>query len=100
MLLVFISLQFGCANTSEVKFRNKIEKMSDDELVGYYHGLNDRLKDLDVARDENPDHISVPDSGHYSESISEYGAVPDPGYILFKKIQWSLAELKKRKIKP
>ena len=71
-------------------------KMSDEELVGYYHGINDRLKDLDNnIKYPQP---SVKDSqDQFNHRVYEDGI---PAYDLMQKKKKILAELKKRNIRP
>ncbi len=61
------------------KFREKMKKMSNDELLSYYRGLEDRLKDID-------------------RNMPEQTVLPDPRFEVYQKAQWALAELKDRNI--
>lgn len=95
-----MSLLCGCVSALKVEFETKIANMSDDDLLNYYYGLSDRLNDLDGARDSDPVDRPDPYPGYDSDHDARHFTIPDPGYILFKKIQWVLEELNKRKIRP
>ncbi len=41
---LILSLFMGCATTSEETLQKRLKTMSDENLVSYYHGINDRLK--------------------------------------------------------
>lgn len=49
LMSLFLPLSFfwGCASTKTVQIQKKIQAMSDIELVGYYHGINDRIRKID-----------------------------------------------------
>ena len=53
--------------------------MPNDELLSYYRGLEDRLKDIDR---NNPDQKIL----------------PDPRFEIYQKAKWAREELKDRKI--
>ena len=61
------------------KFREKIDEMPNDELLSYYRGLEDRLKDIDR---NSPDQKML----------------PDPRFEIYQKAKWAREELKDRKI--
>lgn len=37
---------FGCATTQNDPMTTRLATMSDEELISYYHGVNDRLKEI------------------------------------------------------
>ena len=45
-LLLAMVLLAGCATSSDDPMSHRLAEMSDAELVSYYKGLNDRLKDV------------------------------------------------------
>ncbi len=46
-LLVTVLCYSGCASSEQTRLRDRIQSMSDAELLNYYHGINERLKDID-----------------------------------------------------
>ena len=80
------------------KFQKKLELMSDDELLSYYHGLKDQMRDIDRESRVN-EHI------HDQETDWERGQYP-PFFIggrahdLGQKGRMIEKELRKRNIRP
>lgn len=55
ILLVTMScatMLMGCAPTSGESFESRLAAMSDDELISYYRGINDRLKAIQAGTRE------------------------------------------------
>lgn len=49
MIVVFgftIMAFIGCATTDSDPMATRLATMSDDDLISYYHGVNDRLKEI------------------------------------------------------
>jgi len=71
-----------------VRLQERLKQMSDDDLLSYYQGLNDRLKDMwKTKRDRR-------------SGLDSRTPVLDSGFELFEEQQWVLEELKRRKIAP
>ena len=43
------SMYIGCATTSDKTMETRLAAMSDEDLLSYYHGINDRLKDIQTG---------------------------------------------------
>ena len=96
LLLVYVLC--GCSTTGSLKFQKKISHMPSNELLNYYYGINQRIKDID-----NNHRINEPDDSDYHR----FGfAFPSPfviggkGYDLIQKRKLVLEELKKRNVIP
>lgn len=99
LLIMTLFFHLGCANSNVSKFRNKIRGMSDTELLDYYYGINDRLKDLEHGM-ERPDPIDRPivtDKHYIYQTPFSAGG---EGYHLIRDRKMILEELRKRKIHP
>jgi hypothetical protein len=46
------SIYAGCATTSGVTMETRLAAMSDEDLLSYYHGINDRLKEIQTGTRE------------------------------------------------
>jgi len=96
-LLVSLSFHLGCAKGDAVQFQNKIQGMSDSELLYYYAGINERIKQIGHGMDRNPD--AYP----YDQKHNIYSTPFSPGnegYKLNQKRNMILKELKTRNIDP
>jgi len=99
ILTVALVLYIGCTNSNHNKFRNKISSMSDSELLAYYHGINDRLKDIEhgMAGHESIHHPRVTDKHYIYQTPFLAGG---EGYHLIRNRKIILQELRKRNIYP
>ena len=104
-LMLVISIQMllpalllmHCASTEMERFRANVHRLPDDALLTYYHGLNDRLKDIDNGLksdmlfhdDVKPDVIS-------QQTFIVGGA----GFGLVQKRKIVLKELNRRNLAP
>lgn len=57
----------GCATTSPDPFEARLEAMSDDELVSYYRGINDRLKEIQAGTREADRQGTVLQNDHIAQ---------------------------------
>lgn len=57
LLLSPIIFIFNCASSETIRFENNIQSMSNAELINRYHGINDRIKDVEnsIRKDEGAD---------------------------------------------
>ena len=87
----------SCTSSKSNKFHNEIQRMSDYDLLNYYHGINDRIKDIDsdIKRQENP---------NQSEQKQLISNIPfligGEGYSLIQKRKMILRELNIRNLTP
>jgi hypothetical protein len=87
----------SCASSKSNKFHSKIQKMSDNDLLNYYHGINDRIKDIDndIKREESPDQTEIEQVT--SNMSFMFGG---EGYNLVQKRKMILKELNSRSLTP
>ena len=97
LLTVAVLLLSGCASSEQTRLRKRVHTMSDAELLNYYHGINDRLKDLagDLQAAERPDPDN-PDQLIDNQTFFVGGA----GHGLEQKRRIVLDELRRRDISP
>ena len=98
-LLAVSLFSMGCVNSNKSKFQHKISRMSDAELLCYYHGVNDRLKDLahDLEMHESAHHLRVTDQHYIYQTPFAAGG---EGYHLIRNRNFILEELHERNIHP
>ena len=99
ILTVSLIFYIGCANSNQNKFHNKISSMSDSELLDYYHGINDRLKDIEHGMEGHGSihHPRVTDKHYIYQTPFSAGG---EGYHLIRNRKIILQELRKRNIYP
>jgi len=87
----------SCANTKPNKLRNKIQRMSDTDLLNYYYGINEGIKDIDhgMKREEHLDHTE-----HEHYIFQTPFTIGGEGYNLIQERKVVLKELNKRNISP
>ncbi|QTA82876.1 Uncharacterized protein dnl_52620 [Desulfonema limicola] len=96
LLLIFIAAFTGCASTDPSKFQKKIEQMPDTDLVNYYHGINDRIKDIDnKVRDEQVLEKNLNKDNSFVQSPFYIGG---HGHELVRERELIKKELNKRNI--
>lgn len=96
-ILFLFHLYLGCAGTATNQFQSKIEKMSDDELLSYYHGINDRIKDIDHEI-KSREQTDVTEHDRIVSNQPFY--LGGEGYTLVRKKNLVLKELRRRKLAP
>lgn len=92
---VLILISPGCIGSKSAEFQNKIQKMSDNDLLNYYEVINERIKEVD-------------DSSQRSGSLERHSQEPlfpdltfffgGEGYTLYQERRAVLKELKVRNI--
>jgi hypothetical protein len=92
---LFISL--GCASSTSDKFQSKIQRMSDNDLTNYYHGIDARLKEIDrdITQEQTQDPTQL--ERVISNRPYFYGG---EGQNLFQKRKMILKELDDRNLSP
>lgn len=97
LLLFPVYFNSGCAGTAANRFQGKIEKLSDDELLSYYYGINDRIRDIDREIKNGKQHDLTEHDRVVSQQPFYFGG---EGYDLVQKKNLILKELRKRRISP
>jgi hypothetical protein len=101
ILFPCLVFQMGCAGKTHATFENKIKKMSDTELVGYYHGIEEKIRTVDAKM-----HTDGRSVGESKNQDSNLNLIPSPfwmggdGYDLLQQRKGVLKELEKRNITP
>lgn len=96
-ILVTILFHVGCATSELINVRKNVQRMSDSELLHYYYGINDRIKD--VANSEKmEERPGLTEHDHLIRSQTFF--VGGEGYGLIQKREVILEELNKRGISP
>ncbi len=95
---LFCSFFFiSCASSKTNKFHTKIQKMSNNELLNYYNGINDRIKDIssEIEREKSPDQTDQ------EQVVSNMPfLIGGEGYSLNQKRKMILKELNIRGVNP
>jgi hypothetical protein len=88
---------FSCAGSKSKKFQSKIQTMSDNDLLNYYQGINNRIKDIDndIKREESQDQTEQ--ERVISNMPFSFGG---EGYDLIQKRKIILKELNSRNLIP
>lgn len=94
---VFLFISLGCASSTPDKFLSKIQGMSDNDLLNYYHGIDARIKDID--RDIHQGQTQDPTQLERVVSNRPY-FYGGEGQNLFQKRKMILKELDVRKLSP
>ena len=96
-LFFSIFLCLNCASTEMMRFRENIQRMSDAELMACYHGINERLKDIDhrVERKGQPGNTEKP---HLISRQTYF--IGGESYGLMQKEKIVLQEMRNRNIFP
>jgi hypothetical protein len=92
--LVFV---ISCAGSKSNNFQSKIQTMSDNDLLIYYQGINNRIKDIDsdIKREEGQDQTEQ--ERVISNMPFFFGA---EGNDLVQKRRMILKELNRRNLMP
>lgn len=98
-VLLAIQLFFGCAGTSSMKFKSRIQSMPDDDLINYYHGIEARLKDVQASNREN-DRLFKKSHDQFSINIKSEFYLGGAGQDLIHKRRIVIRELERRNIFP
>lgn len=97
LLFLLAVMIFGCASSELTRFKKNTMTMSDSELLSSYHGINERIKDIDNSI-ERGDPI---DNSQNRDMISHQTyIVGGEAYGLMQKEKLVLEELRRRNIKP
>ena len=98
VFLIVLSLCFlSCSTMPKDSFQTRIEKISDDELLNYYNGINDKIKDVDNRAKLDMDKDMVrPDESFFDKPFY----MGSEGYELAHRRKLILKELEKRAITP
>ena len=87
----------SCASSKSNKFHSKIQKMSDNDLLNYYHGINDRIKDIDNDIKREGSH----DQTEHERVVSNMPFfLGGEGYTLIQKRKMITKELNFRNLTP
>jgi hypothetical protein len=96
-LLVSMLCYSGCASSEQTRLRDRVERMSDSELLNYYYGINERLKDIEGELQTDDD--SDPDNQeHFIQNQTFFVGGQGHGLLQKRKIVWD--ELQRRNITP
>lgn len=79
------------------RFRTKVHRMADDELLDYYHGINDRIKDIDSGQKGDMLSYEYEKSDMLNQQTFFIGG---EAYDLVQKGKIVLEELDKRSLSP
>jgi hypothetical protein len=74
IFILFPCLFPGCSDSYRINKQQQIQKMSDTELLSYYQGITDRIKDIDNHFKDNQDLFDPQDQ----ETKNHF---PEPHYI-------------------
>ena len=87
----------SCASSKLTTFQSKIQTMSDNDLLNYYHGINERIKDIDsdIKSEESQD--PTEEERAISNMPFFFGG---EGYDLTQKRKMILRELSRRNLIP
>ena len=90
-------LNISCVHSKPKKFQSKIQTMSDNDLLNYYQGINERIKDID-------NDIKSEESQDQTEQERVISNMPfffgGEGYDLIQKRKMILRELNSRNLIP
>jgi hypothetical protein len=92
-----MALLAGCVSKDEVRFQEKVHKMSNTDLLTHYRGINERMKDIDHEM-SSQDHLDHYDGKHWVYS-TPYSPGRE-GYWLVEQRKMIEAEMKRRNLKP
>ena len=94
-----ISMLFysGCATSEQTRLRDRVKSMSDMELLNYYHGINERLKDID-SEVQTEDDSDSDNQNDFIRNQTFFVGGQGHGLIQKRKIVWD--ELHRRNIAP
>lgn len=90
-------LYYSCASSELVRLRKRCPSMSDADLLNYYYGINERLKDIDNDM-EKKEPSSLTEHEHFLNNETFFTG--GEGYGLIQKRKVILEELNKRNIYP
>ena len=97
LLASSLLLNINCAGSKATKFHTKIQSMSDNDILNYYHGICERINDIDrsINREANSDQTDQ------ERLISNRPfIIGGKGYNLIQKRKIILNELNKRALNP
>ena len=97
LCFITILLHISCASSELVALRKTSQGMSDTDLLNYYYGMNERIKDL--ANGTQKEELSG-STEHEHFIYNQTFFVGGEGYGLIQKRKVILQELSKRNIYP
>ena len=87
----------GCASSEHTRLRDRVHSMSDMELLNYYYGINDRLKDIDGELQAD-DRVDSDYQDQFIQNQTFFVGGQGHGLLQKRKIVWG--ELQRRNITP
>lgn len=87
----------GCAGSKANKFTTKIQTMSDNDLLNYYHGIDDRIRDIESDIEQKESSAQIDQDRTIANAPFIVGG---EGYSLMQKKKLLLEELKNRSLTP
>ena len=88
----------GCAFRDQAAFRQRVEHMSDDEVIATYRGITQRLKAID--KEIRQDRDEVPNRS-VKDPATDMNAYFSSGYVdLYAKEKILIREIRKRRLHP
>ena len=87
----------GCASTPDGKMETRLAAMSDNDLLSYYHGINDRLKEIQTGTREADRQGTIKEADQLSKMPYLVGG---EAWELENKREMALRELTRRRLKP
>ena len=87
----------SCAGSRSKKFQRNIQTMSDNDLLNYYHGINERIKDIDSDIKREESQVQTEHERAISNMPFFFGG---EGYELVQKEKMILKELDSRILSP
>ncbi len=97
-IITVIFLLGSCSNSKLIAKKKQFERMSDKELLSYYHQINNRLSDID----RNTEQEKVIDNNNYNPNSDRivHLHIGDTWNQLQQEKKIALSELHKRNITP
>ncbi len=102
---IFIAIFFlfpclfpGCSDSYRINKQQQIRQMSDTELLSYYHGITDRIKDIDNEFKDNQDLFDPQDQEPINHITTPHYMGSD-AYHLHQIRKLVLQEIEKRDLK-
>jgi len=97
VLGAFALIFLDCASTPDGKMETRLATMSDDDLLSYYHGINDRLKEIQTGTREADRQGTILEADQLSKMPYIIGG---EAWALEQKREKARRELARRNLKP
>ena len=94
-----LALAAGCAGKNKIQTKEKLQAMSDRELVNHYEMLEARMIDIDREGEQSVEQQRRLDDNKYQHNIANLH-VGDTWYNLNKEKELTLIEMRKRGMSP